>query len=187
MVIDKPLAASVADAELLLETSRKSGKLLSVFQSRRWDNDLLTVRQLIAADLLGPITRFESHFDRYLAAPKPGAWRELGAPEEAGGLLFDLGAHLIDQALLLFGQPVSVYAEVEKRRPGVQVDDDTFVALHFANGVRAHLRSDTDACLKSDDDARSHARTKGKTHCTAFASGSFSFELSIGGGARSYL
>jgi len=141
VVIDKPMAATVADAEQLIATSNRTGKLLSVFQNRRWDNDFLTVRQLLSADLdlLGPITRFESRFERYRAAPRPGAWRELAAPEEAGGLLYDLGSHLIDQALQLFGQPVRIYAEVDKRRPDAQVDDDTFVALQFASGVRAHL------------------------------------------------
>jgi scyllo-inositol 2-dehydrogenase (NADP+) len=139
VVIDKPLAASVADAEKLIETSQKTGQMLSVFQNRRWDNDFLTIRQLIAADLLGPVTRFESRFDRYRAAPRANAWREFSAPEDAGGLLYDLGSHLIDQAIQLFGQPMRVYAELEIRRPGALVDDDTFVALQFASGVRAHL------------------------------------------------
>ncbi|GAC1615698.1 MAG: Gfo/Idh/MocA family oxidoreductase [Ktedonobacteraceae bacterium] len=141
VVIDKPLAATVADAEQLIATSQNTGKLLSVFQNRRWDNDFQTVRHLLNTelDLLGPITRFESRFERYRPVLRTEAWREFGAPEEAGGLLYDLGSHLIDQAVLLFGEPGSVYAEVEKRRPGAEVDDDTFVALQFANGVRAHL------------------------------------------------
>ena len=139
VVIDKPMAATVSDAEKLVATSMRTGKLLTVFQNRRWDNDFLTVRQLIAADLLGSITRFESRYERYSTEPRPNAWRELAATEEAGGLLYDLGSHVIDQALVLFGQAVSVYAEVEIRRPGAQVDDDSFVALRFANGVRAHL------------------------------------------------
>jgi len=139
VVIDKPMAATVADAEQLIATSKSTGNLLTVFQNRRWDNDFLTVRQLITADLLGLITRFESRFERYRAEPRPDAWRELPVPEEAGGLLYDLGSHLIDQALLLFGQPASIYAEMDIQRPGAQVDDDTFVALQFASGVRAHL------------------------------------------------
>jgi scyllo-inositol 2-dehydrogenase (NADP+) len=139
VVIDKPFAASVADAEQLITASKTTGNLLTVFQNRRWDNDFLLVRQLLAADLLGPITRFESRYERYRAEPRPGVWRESPAAEEAGGLLFDLGSHVIDQALQLFGQPVSVYAEVEKQRPGAQVDDDTFVALSFANGLHVHL------------------------------------------------
>jgi scyllo-inositol 2-dehydrogenase (NADP+) len=139
VVIDKPFAASVAGAEQLIAASKSAGKLLTVFQNRRWDGDFLMVRQLIATGMLGPITRFESRFDRYRAEPRPGAWRELPAPEEAGGLLFDLGGHLVDQALLLFGQPVSIYAEIDRRRPAAQVDDDTFVALSFPGGVRTHL------------------------------------------------
>ncbi len=141
VVIDKPMAASVADAEQLISTSKDTGKLLTVFQNRRWDNDFLTVRQMLHAtpDLLGTITRFESRYERYRAAPRAGAWRELPDTEEAGGLLYDLGSHLIDQALQLFGQPVRVYAEMDQRRPGAQVDDDTFVALQFSSGVRAHL------------------------------------------------
>ncbi len=139
VVIDKPMAASVADAERLIAISKKSGKLLSVFQNRRWDNDFLTVQQLLKADMLGPITRFESRFDRYRPEPRAHAWRELSAPEDAGGLLYDIGSHLIDQAIQLFGHPLQVYAEMERQRPGAQVDDDTFVALTFASGIHTHL------------------------------------------------
>jgi scyllo-inositol 2-dehydrogenase (NADP+) len=141
VVIDKPMAPSVAEAERLLATSESTGRLLTVFQNRRWDNDFLTVRQLLASepDVLGRIVRFESWYQRYRPQPRPGIWRELPDPGEAGGLLFDLGSHLIDQTLLLFGQPLRVYAEVDMRRPGAQVDDDTFVALEFAGGTRAHL------------------------------------------------
>lgn len=139
VVVDKPVAPSSAEAQRLLDTSRRTGKLFTVFQNRRWDNDFLTVRRLIAADALGPVVRFESRFERYRPAVRPDAWRERPEPEEAGGLLFDLGAHLIDQARVLFGQPVSVYAESDLRRPGVQVDDDTFIALRFPGGQVAHL------------------------------------------------
>ncbi len=141
VVIDKPITASVSNAEQLISTSERTGKLLTVFQNRRWDNDFLTVRRLLDADLdlLGTITRFESRYERYRATPRQGAWRELPGEEEAGGLLFDLGSHLIDQVVQLFGLPTHIYAEVEKRRPGALVDDDTFVALRFAGGVNAHL------------------------------------------------
>ena len=99
----------------------------------------MTARQIIAADLLGPVIRLESRFERFRPAPKAGAWRERPEPEEAGGLLFDLGSHLIDQTMMLFGAPISVYAEVDARRAGALVDDDTFVALRFAGGQVAHL------------------------------------------------
>jgi scyllo-inositol 2-dehydrogenase (NADP+) len=139
VVIDKPVAPSASEAERLLAAAQRTGKLLTVFQNRRWDGDFLTVRQLIAADLLGPVIRLESRFDRFRPAPRPGAWRERPEPEEAGGLLFDIDAHLIDQAMQLFGTPVSVYAEVDTRRAEARVDDDSFVALRFAGGQVAHL------------------------------------------------
>jgi predicted dehydrogenase len=139
VVIDKPLAASVADAERLLAVSKQTGLMLSVFQNRRWDNDFLTVQKIVSAGLLGKVTRFESRYERYRLAPRPHAWREMAASEEAGGLLYDLGSHLIDQAYVLFGKPTHVYAEMDLRRPQAVVDDDTFVALHFEHGVRAHF------------------------------------------------
>jgi scyllo-inositol 2-dehydrogenase (NADP+) len=111
---------------------------LTVFQNRRWDGDLLTVRRLLAEGRLGTVTRFESRFERWRPQPKPG-WRESGAAGEGGGVLADLGSHLVDQALLLFGPVVSVYAETDRRRPGVEVDDDAFVALRHAGGARSHL------------------------------------------------
>jgi predicted dehydrogenase len=138
-VIDKPVAPSSAEAERLIAAAERTGKLLTVFQNRRWDNDFLTVRKLIAADLLGPVVRIESRFERFRPTVKADAWRERPAPEEAGGLLFDLGAHLIDQAMVLFGPPNSVYAESDVRRSGALIDDDTFVALRFAGGQVAHL------------------------------------------------
>lgn len=139
VVIDKPVAPSVVETERLIAASERTGRLLTVFQNRRWDGDFLTVRQLLVGDALGPVARFESRFERFRPTPRLDAWREFGAPEEAGGLLFDLGSHLIDQAMVLFGAPRSVYAELPLRRPGALVDDDTFVALTFDSGVTAHL------------------------------------------------
>lgn len=138
VVVDKPLAATAAEGDALVEEARRRGLLLSVFQNRRWDGDFLTLRRLVAAGALGEVFRFESRFSRWRPAPKPG-WRERGDPAEAGGVLFDLGSHLVDQALVLFGPVESVYAETDRRRPGVEVDDDAFVALTHASGVRSHL------------------------------------------------
>lgn len=138
VVIDKPVALTEADFQLLIEASQQTGKPVIPFQNRRWDGDFLTLRQLIQQDWLGPIVRFESHFDRFRPVPK-GAWRDEGDPADGGGLLYDLGSHLIDQAIQLFGVPAAVYAELPHRRPTSQVDDDSFVALHCAHGVIAHL------------------------------------------------
>ena len=139
VVIDKPFAPTVASAERVIAAAQRAGKLLTVFQNRRWDNDFLTLRKLIQEDMLGAVSRFESRFERFRPTVRNDAWRESDAPELAGGLLYDLGAHLIDQALWLFGWPETVYAEVDRRRPGAHVDDDTFVALRFPGGQVAHL------------------------------------------------
>jgi predicted dehydrogenase len=138
VVVDKPLAASAAAARELADDAAQRGLMLTVFQNRRWDGDYLTVRRLLGEDALGSVHRFESRFERWRPAPKAG-WREHGDPAAAGGLLYDLGSHLIDQALELFGPVSRVYAEVSRRREGVEVDDDTFVALTHDSGVSSHL------------------------------------------------
>ncbi|MFI1971737.1 oxidoreductase [Streptomyces cinnamoneus] len=138
VVVDKPLAATAAEAEELAALAEARGLLLSAFQNRRWDNDFRTVRGLVADGTLGRVQRFESRFERWRPHPK-GGWRESGDPAEIGGLLYDLGSHLVDQALTLFGPAVTVYAEADVRRPGAEADDDTFIALTHANGVRSHL------------------------------------------------
>jgi predicted dehydrogenase len=138
VVVDKPLAASAGEGRKLLGAAQERNILLTVFQNRRWDGDFLTLRHLIAEDALGSVLRFESRFERW--RPKlRGGWRESAAPEEAGGLLYDLGSHLVDQALVLFGPAVQVYAELDARRHGGEVDDDAFVALTHGSGVRSHL------------------------------------------------
>lgn len=139
VVIDKPMAASSADGRALIEEAEARGLLLTVFQNRRWDGDYLTVRRLLQDGVLGDVVRFESRFERWRPAVDHEAWRERSEAGEAGGLLFDLGAHLIDQAVVAFGPPTHVYAEVERRRPGAEVDDDSFVALRHASGTVSHL------------------------------------------------
>jgi predicted dehydrogenase len=134
VVVDKPLAASVTDAELLLST----GGRITVFQNRRFDGDFLTLQGVLERGELGTVTRFESRFERF-RPEVGGGWRELGDAAEGGGLLLDLGAHLVDQARVLFGPPLRVYAELHKRRPGAEVEDDVFVALEHDGGVQSHL------------------------------------------------
>ncbi|MEU0910755.1 Gfo/Idh/MocA family oxidoreductase [Streptomyces althioticus] len=138
VVVDKPVAGTAAEARALAELAEKRGLLLSVFQNRRWDNDFLTLRRLITDGELGEVYRFESRFERWRPQLK-GGWRESGDPAEIGGLLYDLGSHVVDQALVLFGPVTSVYAEADVRREGAQADDDTFIALTHESGVRSHL------------------------------------------------
>jgi predicted dehydrogenase len=139
VVVDKPLAASAADGRRLKEEAEARSLMLAVFHNRRWDGDFLTVRRLVDETALGGVQRFESRFERWRPDVRADAWRERADPEEAGGVLFDLGSHLIDQALVLFGEVESVYAEVDRRRPGAEVDDDVFLALSHRSGVRSHL------------------------------------------------
>jgi scyllo-inositol 2-dehydrogenase (NADP+) len=138
VVVDKPIAGTAAEARALAALADEHGVLLSVFQNRRWDNDFLALREILRGGELGEVRRFESRFERWRPRPK-GGWRESGDPAEYGGLLYDLGSHLVDQALTLFGPVVRVYAEADVRRPGAEADDDTFIALTHSGGVRSHL------------------------------------------------
>jgi predicted dehydrogenase len=139
VVVDKPLAASAREAEALAAHAEARGRLLVPFHNRRWDGDFLTLQRLVEQGALGEVVRYESRFERWRPEVAADRWRESADPREAGGLLYDLGVHLIDQALVLFGPAAHVYAELDTRRPGAQVDDDVFVAITHASGVRSHL------------------------------------------------
>jgi scyllo-inositol 2-dehydrogenase (NADP+) len=138
VVVDKPLAASADEGRALVRDAHERDVMLTVFQNRRWDGDFLTVLGLLEEGALGDVARFESRFERW-RPDLSGGWRESGDPQDAGGLLNDLGSHLVDQALVLFGPVTQVYAELDSRRVGVQTDDDSFVALRHESGVRSHL------------------------------------------------
>ncbi|MGP4017431.1 Gfo/Idh/MocA family protein [Saccharopolyspora sp. 5N708] len=138
VVVDKPFTPTAIEGRRLIEHAAAKGLMLTVFQNRRWDGDLRTVRRLLDAGELGRVHRFESRFERWSPTPKP-TWRDSGGAEDVAGVLYDLGSHLIDQAVQLFGPVAAVYAEIDCRRPGVRADDDSFVALTHTNGVRSHL------------------------------------------------
>jgi predicted dehydrogenase len=138
VVVDKPLATNAVDAGALVTASARAGLLLTVFQNRRWDSDFLALRRLLDAHALGQVWRFESRFERWRPQPKQG-WRESGDPDVGGGILLDLGSHLVDQAILLFGRVTDVYATLDRRREGVAVEDDVFLALTHVSGVRSSL------------------------------------------------
>ncbi|MBC3841019.1 Gfo/Idh/MocA family oxidoreductase [Streptacidiphilus sp. 4-A2] len=138
VVVDKPIAATSAEARELTALAAARGLLLTVFQNRRWDSDFRTIQGLLAEGGLGRVHRFESRFERWRPGLKAG-WRESADPAQAGGILYDLGSHLVDQALQLFGPARSIYAEIDARRPGARVDDDAFLALTHRSGVRSHL------------------------------------------------
>jgi predicted dehydrogenase len=140
VVVDKPLAPSAEEAAMLVEHARASGKLLTVFQNRRWDSDQRTLRRLLAEGTLGDVFRHESRFERWRPEPRADAQRETAGPEEGAGVLLDLGSHLVDQALQLFGPASHVYAEIDNRRGSVGGgDDDAFLALRHRSGGYSHL------------------------------------------------
>jgi len=140
VVVDKPLAVTAARAEQLVARAQRAGVLLTVFQNRRWDSDHLTLVRLLEGGHLGDVIRYESRFERWRPTPRPGSWRETLPAHQGGGLLLDLGSHLVDQALTLFGPVTQVYAEAEARR-GLPAEDDVFIALRHASGTISHLRA----------------------------------------------
>ncbi|WP_433517184.1 Gfo/Idh/MocA family oxidoreductase [Nonomuraea sp. CA-143628] len=138
VVVDKPLARTAEEARGLVRLAAERDLMLTVFQNRRWDGDFRTLSRLTGEGRFGDVLRLESRFERWRPVPK-GGWREAGGPEEVGGLLYDLGSHLVDQALQLLGPVRDVYAESDIRREGVAADDDTFIALSHVSGARSHL------------------------------------------------
>ena len=139
VVIDKPLATSAADGRRLADVAQERGAWVSVFHNRRWDGETLTAARLLSAGAVGAPLRFESRFERWRPQASADSWREQTPAEGGGGLLLDLGSHLVDQALFLFGRALRVYAEIDIRRPGNAAEDDVFIALAHAGGVRSHL------------------------------------------------
>jgi predicted dehydrogenase len=138
VVVDKPLAVSAGEARALVRHAADREVPLTVFQNRRWDSDQRTLERLVREGALGELHRHESRFERWRPDARPGAWREERTPEEGGGVLLDLGSHLVDEALRLLGPATHVHAEVDSRRGGA-ADDDAFLALRHASGAYSHL------------------------------------------------
>jgi len=139
VVVDKPMTPTLAEAEELVRLAKKRGRLLTVYQDRRWDGAFLTVKRLLETGELGTVVEYEARFDRYRLDAKPGAWREQ-ADFPAAGVLWDLGPHLIDGALVLFGEPKALWASAFWQRESSAVDDAFDVRLEYPR-LRATLRA----------------------------------------------
>jgi scyllo-inositol 2-dehydrogenase (NADP+) len=139
VVVDKPFTTTLEEAVSLVQFAKNANRLLTVYQNRRYDGDFQAVRQLVEVGTLGHIVRFETSYDRFRPQLKPGAWREAARP--GSGILFDIAPHLIDHALVLFGLPKAVTADVRMERKNAATDDAFDITLHYLNGMRAVLRS----------------------------------------------
>jgi predicted dehydrogenase len=138
VVVDKPFAVTTAEGRALIEKAERLGLPFTVFQNRRWDGDFLTLASLLDAGQLGDVRRFESRFEWWKPV-QAKSWKAEATASEGGGILYDLGVHLLDQALQLFGDVEQVHAEVITRREGGVADDDTTVLLTHTSGVRTQL------------------------------------------------
>ncbi len=136
IVVDKPMTTNLMQAEQLVEQADRRGLILTSYQNRRFDGDFLSLQRLVKNNELGQVFRFESRFERFRSQVKPG-WKEVAGP--GAGVLWDLGPHLIDQAIALFGSPILEYSEVVKVRSGADVDDSAFIVLAHPGGVKSHL------------------------------------------------
>ena len=174
VVVDKPFTVTLGEARAVAEHADRAGRVLSVFHNRRWDSDFLTLRALLEARALGEVTYFESRFDRYRPVVRD-RWRERAGP--GAGLWYDLGPHLVDQALLLFGEPAAIHADIAAMREGAQVDDYFHVVLTYprrrvvlhastlvaANDLRFAVHGTRGSFVKYGLDAQEDALKAGRT------------------------
>jgi scyllo-inositol 2-dehydrogenase (NADP+) len=153
VVVDKPFATAVAEARELVSLTQKTGRFLTVYQERRLDGDFVTLEKMISSGELGRVIRFEETFDRCRPAIRD-SWKEKPGP--GTGVFYDLGPHLIDHALKLFGPPQMLLADIRAERDGAPNDDAFDVTFYYANGMRAYLSSTTLAPI-----SRPHFRVLG--------------------------
>jgi predicted dehydrogenase len=139
VVVDKPLTPTLEEARDLMKFAQERGRLLTVYQNRRYDGDFQALHQIVTSGQLGRVVRFESNYDRFRPQLKANAWRERSGP--GTGVLFDLAPHLIDHALVLFGLPDAVTADIRNERERAVTDDSFDLTLHYPGGLRAVLRA----------------------------------------------
>ncbi|KAM0327591.1 hypothetical protein ACHAQA_005884 [Verticillium albo-atrum] len=143
VLVEKPFVPTAAQADALIALARENNRLICVYQNRRWDADFLTLRRLIADGTLGRPVELDTHFDRY-RAEKPTTWKGSLSMDRGGGVLFDLGSHLIDQVYSLFGTPAAVYGRLVDQRAGAlntEDPDSVHAVLSYASGLIVTVRA----------------------------------------------
>lgn len=138
VLVEKPMTATVSETEELIALSKKTGKHLFIFQNRRFDSDFRTVKKIIEGGFLGEIINYEAHYNRFKPVLNPKKWKETASP--TSGILYDLGAHIIDQTIHLFGKPQSVWGQTFTQREGSEIDDAFNVQLDYGR-LKVTLRS----------------------------------------------
>jgi predicted dehydrogenase len=138
VVVEKAFTPTVKEAKALISLAEARGKMLSVFQNSRWHGDFLTIQKILNSGMLGQLVDFEAHYDRFRNTVDEGNWKEEAHP--GTGVLYNLGSHMIDQALVLFGWPKAVQADIRIQRPGGKVEDNFTLELHYAR-LKVTLRS----------------------------------------------
>jgi len=138
VVVEKPFTQTVEQGKKLVQLAKQKGKILSVFQNRRWDGDFLTVQRIVQQHLLGRLVDYEAHFDRYKNIVSLNTWKDQAST--GAGVLYNLGSHMIDQVLVLFGMPEAVTGFLKIMREGGKVDDWYDIRLHYPD-VNVSLKS----------------------------------------------
>ena len=131
VIVDKPFTVTSQEATQLIDLAKNKNKLLTVYQNRRWDSDFQTVKKVIDSNLLGNLVEYEAHYDRFRNTIRPDTWKEDGVL--GTGLVYDLGSHLIDQALVLFGLPKTVTADLRTQRQNATIIDNFEMILDYGN------------------------------------------------------
>ncbi|WGE90427.1 Gfo/Idh/MocA family oxidoreductase [Actinobacillus genomosp. 1] len=139
VLVEKPLAASSAEALELERLAKQQNVVLYVYQNRRWDSHIATAKEVLAKNLVGEVVDCEIRFDRYAKGKNAKAWKEAG--DRGTGLVYDLGVHLIDQSIYLFGKPQAVFADIRYQHDGALVDDNFDIHLYYANGLKVALQA----------------------------------------------
>ncbi len=138
VVLEKPMTTTFAEAQELIKLAKQHRRILTVFQNRRWDGDFLTVKKIVESNVLGDLVEFEARYDRYRPYIEENTWKENNDP--GSGLLYNLGSHMIDQALVLFGEPQAVHTDCRIQRKGGKVIDFYNIFLDYKK-LRVSLKS----------------------------------------------
>lgn len=138
VIVEKPFASSIKETNALIKLAENKHLHLFVFHNRRWDGDFMTVKKVVESGILGDLAEYEARYDRYKPLLNPKPWKEI--PEDGSGILYDLGTHIIDQVVCLFGKPETITADIRQQRQNSQIDDYFNILLEYG-ALRVTVKS----------------------------------------------